>query len=45
MRVPTKQSRFSWVVFFIVKSFLAQASTLVVLSSGKVIVFVKGVPK
>ena len=41
MRVPTKQSRSSWLVFFTVRSFLAQASTLVVLSLGKAIDFLK----
>ena len=41
MRVTTKQSKFSWVVFIIVKSFLFQASTLLVLSSYKAIVFPK----
>ena len=41
MRVPTKQSRFSQVVFFIARSFLVQASTLLVLSSCKAIVFLK----
>ena len=38
MRVPTKLSRSSWVVFLLARSFAAQLSTLVVLSSGKAIV-------
>ena len=41
IRVPTKQSRFSRVVFFIAKSFLVQAFTLLVFSSRKAIVLLK----
>ena len=41
IRVPTKQSRFSQVVFFIAKSLMVQASTPLVLPSSKSIVFLK----
>ena len=41
MSVPTKHSRSSWVVVLTARSLLVQASTWVVLSSGKAIVFPK----